>query len=98
VGVGIAHAIAALAVVAPAYGLVLRRTGVRLSTIGACAARPIIGLVVAGGVAVAVRHLVPDGFLQLAVGGIVVAVAYLSVVFPMRRLLVESTAEFDVMA
>jgi PST family polysaccharide transporter len=87
VGVGVAHAVVALLVVVPAYGVAVRRSGVPILDILRHLPRPVVGLALSGVTAVAVLALVPGRFAQLAVGGVLATAVYLAVVHPMRSLL-----------
>jgi O-antigen/teichoic acid export membrane protein len=86
-GVAIGHAVVSAVVVIPAYAIVLRRAGVSPRAIAARLSRPLAGGLLAAAAGVAVLTLVPGRFAQLAVGGALVALVYVAVVYPMRALM-----------
>lgn len=85
-GVAIAHALVAVLVVAPAFTLLLRRSGLSVRDIVVQLVRPVAGLVLAGVSGLLVLWAINDRFMEFAVGGLVVVVVYGLVVAPMRRL------------
>jgi hypothetical protein len=64
----------------------LRRQRVPFIAIAARCLRPVVGLGLAAPLAAAVLVWVPGRFAQLAVGGTVALLGYLSVVHPMRHI------------
>jgi PST family polysaccharide transporter len=86
VGVAVGHAAVAVGVVLPSYAIVLRATGVSLRDLAAAVIRPLAGVALGGAAAASVVLLISDRALQLGAGALVVAVAYLAVVYPMRAM------------
>jgi O-antigen/teichoic acid export membrane protein len=91
-GVAIGHAIVAVVVVGPAYGLALVRAGVSLRAIATQLVRPIAGAWLAAAAGIAVAVLVGDNLVQLTVGAAVVCAIYAACVYPMRAMLRGSAA------
>lgn len=86
-GASLALLAVAAVVMVPAFGIVLRRKGLRLgSTLKACR-RPAIGGVLVALSSIPVFSFVEGSFAQLAVGGLVALAVYLPVVYPMRAML-----------
>ena len=79
-GVGAAHVAVALLVVLPAYGVVLRRCGVRLGSMLRPVRRPLAGGAAMVAVALAVRVVVPGDLAQLAAVPVAAGLAYAAVV------------------
>jgi O-antigen/teichoic acid export membrane protein len=76
-GAAIAHAIVGLLVAVPVVLIALHRVGVRLAPIVPTLARPILGGIVSGVIAVLVAKAVgPNALVQLLVAGVVGMVAY----------------------
>jgi len=90
--VAIGHALVAIVIVIPAYAIVLRRTGVSLRMMARQLARPVIGSLLVGVVALAGLVLVSGKLAQIAVGGTLAAFAYMLAVYPMRATLKASAA------
>lgn len=86
-GVAIAHAAVAALVMLPAFVVVVCRTGVALRTLTSGLARPALGTLSLVTVVLTVRWFTEPSLLQLALGGVLGTLAYLPVVWPMRRLL-----------
>jgi len=93
VGVAVGHAITAAVIVGPAYGQVLRRNGVSLMAILRQLIRPTIAGILAAFAGWASLGLVDGRFLQLLVGGSVLLLVYGAIVYPLRRLLVDTVSE-----
>jgi O-antigen/teichoic acid export membrane protein len=86
-GVAIAHACVAAIVVLPSYAFVLRRAGVSLRGLAAQLVRPLVGGVLGAAAGISAVALIGDGFMQLAIGGVLIASIYLAAVYPMRTML-----------
>ncbi|UVS82391.1 lipopolysaccharide biosynthesis protein [Actinokineospora sp. UTMC 2448] len=86
-GAAIAQVAVAAVVVVPAFAWVIRRRGLSLRPAAAVCARPAIGGVLIAVSAVAVHAVFDDPLPTLLVGGVVAALVYLPVVYPMRALL-----------
>jgi PST family polysaccharide transporter len=86
-GVAIGHAIVAILVVGPMYAYFLRRAGVSLRQVAVHLSRPLAGTAMGAGAGAGVVVLVSGGVAQLLVGGALVGLVYLAVVYPMRAVL-----------
>jgi O-antigen/teichoic acid export membrane protein len=86
-GVAIGHAVVAVLIVAPMYAFFLRRAGVSLRLMATQLSRPFAGTLVAAVASVAVVVLVSGGIAQLLLGGALVGLLYLAIVYPMRAML-----------
>ena len=86
-GVGIAHVAVALLVVVPAFGLALRRLGLRPSQVLRNGLRPVLGGLLAAASAWPVLASTDGSLARLAIGGTVLLAVYLPIVAPMQRLL-----------
>jgi O-antigen/teichoic acid export membrane protein len=86
-GVAIGHAVVAVLVVGPMYAYVLRRAGVSLRQIAVQLSRPVAGTAIGAVAGATVIVLVSGGLAQLVLGGALVGLVYLAVVYPMRAML-----------
>ncbi|OLR90799.1 oligosaccharide flippase family protein [Actinokineospora bangkokensis] len=86
-GVAAAHALVAVLVVLPAYGLAVRGTGVSLRGVLAGVRRPVLGCAALCAVVAGVRLLLGQSLLELVLAGAAGGLVYLAVVFPMLKLL-----------
>jgi O-antigen/teichoic acid export membrane protein len=92
-GVAKAHALVAVAVMGPAYALVLRRAGVSLRAMAGQLGRPILAGVLAALACVGVASVVDGGLFELGIGGSAIVLVYVAVTYPMRTMLKLPRAE-----
>jgi PST family polysaccharide transporter len=85
-GAGIAHLLVALAVVVPAFGTEILRTGIRAGDLVASMARPAVAGLLAAAISAAVSRAVSDPVLTTFLAGTAGFVGYLVVVAPVRHL------------
>ncbi len=86
-GVGIAHAIVALAVASPLFMLGARAVGVRLGPLGRDLARPLLGTAVAAVLGILLQQVVQGAWLEIFVISPVMIAAYVFIGLPWRDLL-----------
>lgn len=86
-GVAAAHAVVAVVLIVPAYGIAVRRTGVSLRRVLALVVRPVLGCALLCAVVLGVRVLLDQTFVELLVAGLLGVLAYAAVVWPLRNLL-----------
>lgn len=86
-GVAIGHAVVAVVVVAPMYAYFLNRSGVSLRAMASQLSRPVAGTALAAVASLLVGSLVPGQIAQLLLGGALVGLVYLAIVYPMRAML-----------
>ncbi|MGX7824066.1 oligosaccharide flippase family protein [Actinokineospora sp. 24-640] len=86
-GAAVAQVAVAVLIVLPTFVWVIRRRGLRLRPAVLACARPALGAVLIAGSAVVVHLVFADPLPRLLVGGLVAALLYLPVVYPMRALL-----------
>jgi len=85
-GVGIAHAIVALAVASPLFMLGARAVGVRLGPLGRDLARPLFGAAVAAGTGIALQQVVHGAWSEVLLISPVMVAAYVVVGLPWKDL------------
>jgi PST family polysaccharide transporter len=85
-GVAVAHASVALAVMLPAYALVLRRTDVSIGRLARHLGRPVVACVFLALTVIAVRTLTGTTTLCLVLASILGIAVYAPVVWPLRRI------------
>ncbi|ACU35694.1 polysaccharide biosynthesis protein [Actinosynnema mirum DSM 43827] len=83
-GVAAAQSVVVLLFIVPAYLVAFKPYGLRPGLLGAAVARPVLGGVVMGAVAVGVQWAVDEPLLRLLVGGALSTLAYAAVVYPLR--------------
>ncbi|GAA3004267.1 oligosaccharide flippase family protein [Actinokineospora diospyrosa] len=86
-GAAIAQAAVAVLIVLPAFAMMVARRGIRITPSVRACTRPLIGGVLVVGSAVLVREVFANSVAQLLIGGLVAALVYFPVVYPMRNLL-----------
>ncbi|MGI5189650.1 oligosaccharide flippase family protein [Promicromonospora sp. CA-289599] len=88
VGAGAAHLVVVTVIVLPAFLHALHGTGVRLRRLVVPLLVPVAAVVPAAAVVLLVRHVAPDAWVQLTVGGVAGFAAYAALVWPwLARLL-----------
>lgn len=86
-GVGIAHVLVALGLIAPAFAVALRRNGFGPASYLPSLTRPMVGGLVIAAIGIAAQLLLHGDVVELIVGGTAAGIAYLAVVYPMRHML-----------
>ncbi|GAA3020926.1 oligosaccharide flippase family protein [Actinokineospora globicatena] len=86
-GAAIAQAAVAVLIVLPAFAFMVARRGIRLAPSLRACVRPLVGGVLLVGSAVVVRETFSNVWAQMLIGGLVAALVYLPVVYPMRKML-----------
>ncbi|MER7278218.1 lipopolysaccharide biosynthesis protein [Dactylosporangium sp. NPDC000244] len=84
-GVAAGQAVVAGLLVAPVFLFVLSRMGIRVGDVARACLMPALGGIAMGLAAWGVHHVVGNGFLGLALGGLAGVVAYLPFVWPLVR-------------
>jgi len=85
IGAGWVHVFVAVAIILPAYLLVVKRSGVRIGELLRATCRPTLATIPVVGAVIVIRLALDDALLALLVGGAVALLLYMALVWPWAR-------------